>query len=796
MDLQLNPAGASAKLGARMDQSDQSETPRNLFLLCLLLGAVTLATYWPVGHHGFVNYDDPDYVTANEVVQRGLTPAGVSWAFTTGHASNWHPLTWLSHMLDVQLYGLQPAGHHLTNVVFHALNAMLLLLLLHQMTRALWRSALVAALFALHPLHVESVAWVAERKDMLSTFFGLLSLLAYARYAQPARRGHPASSMAFLRSPAYWLAGLCLALGLMSKPMLVTWPFVMLLLDFWPLRRFELSTPNPQPSTLNFHLSSLQSLVLEKLPFFALAALSAAVTLMVQHGAMTNTELLPLGARVANALLAVTQYLQQTVWPANLAVFYPLPTSLPPGQLVAAGALLGGITALAVRWARRHPPVLVGWLWFLGTLVPVIGLVQVGAQARADRYTYLPLIGIFLAVSWSLPLLVRFSRGARWLVSIMGLAALLALAVTSRAQVQHWRDDRALCAHAAAVTPGNYMAWGGLGIVEVKAANWPAAMTNLTRAYEYAQAHHTERSVSYYLGVALQMQGKPKAALPYLEDCIVSAEIRPERDHRLGLSLMDAGRLPEAETAIRAALAAKPQNLDYQLGLAALYQAKGEAANAETAHRAACTSHPESALAAKAYGDFLISMAHRPAEAVVEYAAAVQLKPADAAYRQAYANALRRTGDFSAALAQLEAAFKISPPTVPELLDLADLFAQLGRPQRVLGAYNWALEREPDSVPALNNLAWLLATSPEDGVRNGNRAVTLAEKACTITEWKVAVLMGTLAAAYAEAGRFPEALAMADKAIAAAHANQQEDIAKRNTDLRERYRTGQPYREK
>ncbi len=774
-----------------------------LWLLCALLVASTLATYWPVLKNDFINYDDPDYVTANEVVKSGLTLDGVKWAFTTGHASNWHPVTWLSHMLDVSLFDLRPLGHHATNLVFHVANALLLLLLLRQMTGAVWRSATVAALFALHPLHVESVAWVAERKDVLSAFFGLLTLMVYVRFAQCKIQNaelkvrstpHPTlSPIEAERAERIWYGAALafFALGLMSKPMLVTWPLVMLLLDFWPLGR---TTPGGGRWEMGDG-KIWGRLGREKLPFLLLAIISSVVTVAVQHGAMAKTEIVPVGDRCGNAILAVTHYLQQTVWPAKLAVFYPFPTSFPPAELAVAIGILVAISVLGVRLARTHPFVIVGWLWFLGTLVPVIGLVQVGAQARADRYTYLPLIGVFLALSWSLPFLVLQRPRLKWIISAAVVAGLMALGVTSHRQLQHWQNDRSLCAHAADVTAENYMAWGGLGIVDVKAADWPRATTNLTRAYEYAQLHHTERSMSYYLGVALQMQGKPLEALPYLEQCVVSAEMRPERDHRLGLSLLEAGRLAEAEIAIQSALQAKPQNLDYNLGRAALLMAKGDAPHAEPIYSNAVANHPAAPVAHKSYGDFL-TLANRPAQAEPQYAAAVKLKPDNAAYRKAYANTLRRNGRLDRAGDQYEKAFALAKPTAQELLDLADLYAQLGQTGKVLNCYHQANESAPDSVPVLNNFAWLLATSPEAGVRNGKQAVVLAEKACTITEWKAAVLMGTLAAAYAEAGRFPEAVAMADKAIAKAREDKQDDVVKRNAELRELYRRGKPYREK
>ena len=403
-------------------------TRKQAVFICLLLTLLTAAVYAPVVKQGFINFDDPDYVTGNPRVQAGLTLASIQWAFTSSYSSNWHPLTWLSHMLDCQLYSLKPAGHHITNLLFHIANSLLLFGLLHRLTGALWRSAFAAALFALHPLHVESVAWVSERKDVLSAFFFMLTLWAYVRYTEksalsnqrsvagspasgtPAadngqrtaqhatRNTHPVSILHPPSSIFYLLALSFFALGLMSKPMLVTLPFVLLLLDYWPLGRLQLSTINPPLST-TVRPSTLRRLVVEKTPFFGLAAISCVLTFLVQNasGAMPSLAKSPLELRLANALVAYARYLGKTFWPSKLAVFYPYsPLSLDSWQVVGAALLLLTATAAVVLIGRRGPYLLVGWLWFLGTLVPVIGLVQVGKQSWADRYTYLPHVGLFL----------------------------------------------------------------------------------------------------------------------------------------------------------------------------------------------------------------------------------------------------------------------------------------------------------------------------------------------------------------------------------------------------------------
>ncbi|HZQ47531.1 MAG TPA: hypothetical protein VFC07_10995, partial [Verrucomicrobiae bacterium] len=367
---------------------------RTRLICCAVLALITVAVYWPVTRFAFINYDDTDYVIYNAAIQKGVTTAGVEWALKTGYASNWHPLTWISHMVDCGLYGLKPGGHHLTNLLFHTANVVLLFLILGQFTGAMWRSALVAALFAWHPLHVESVAWVSERKDVLSTFFWLLTMAAYGAYAKASKVQGPGSKV------GYCLALLAFALGLLSKPMVVTLPFVLLLLDYWPLKRIaELNKDN------------LARLVLEKIPFFILAMLECVVTFWAQKSgdAVVKSAALPFSARVANALVSYVRYLWKTIWPENLAAPYPFSHNWTFWTAAGAGLFLVIISAVVLWRIRAQPYLAVGWFWFLGTLVPVIGLVQVGIQSMADRYTYVPLIGIFIMLAWSIP-----DRWAKW----------------------------------------------------------------------------------------------------------------------------------------------------------------------------------------------------------------------------------------------------------------------------------------------------------------------------------------------------------------------------------------------
>jgi len=441
--------------------------------LCAALFLLTWAVYLDVGGCGFV-FDDGAYFFENRQIRSGLTPQSVTWAFTSSFGGNWFPATLLSHLLDVELFGISPAGHHLTNVLLHAINAVLLFLWLDSATGAVGRSFFVAALFAVHPLHVESVAWVSARKDLLSTLFGLLALRAYAGYVRQPRLGN-------YLAVAGWFV-----LSLLSKSMLVTLPFLLLLLDWWPLGRLR---PPSKPAGLArpaLARLSRRRLVLEKVPLFALAALSSGVAFFTQQqwGATVTTRYYAFPARAANALVAYGSYLLKTVWPAKLAVFYPhLGPSIPRWQWIAAAAVLAALTALALAKRRGHPALLTGWFWYLGTLVPVIGLLQVGSQAMADRYTYLPLVGVFLLAAWELPRsTTRIGPAASRPWAAAGACAVVVLAVLSWAQVRVWKNNLTLFAHAARVVPGNWFAQIGVGLELERLGRVDEAATHFVEA--------------------------------------------------------------------------------------------------------------------------------------------------------------------------------------------------------------------------------------------------------------------------------------------------------------------------
>jgi Tfp pilus assembly protein PilF len=489
---------------------------RSDVLICLFLVIAILAVYWQTNYHEFINFDDSSYILQNQHVQNGLTSESISWAFGFADIAYWHPLTWLSHMLDCQIYGLIPGMHHRTSLIFHIVNSILLFFVLQKMTGALWKSAFVAALFALHPINVESVAWVAERKNLLSTFFWMLTMLAYVYYTR-----HP-------NLYRYFLTLLLLMLGLMAKPMLVTLPFVLLLLDYWPLGRLR------QQSTFN--------LILEKIPFFALSAVSAYISsLSVQlYGIVVSTELVPMKLRLANALVSYVKYIEKMIWPKNLAVFYPFPDTLPIWQVFGAGLFLVSISSLVLLNFRKKPYLCIGWLWFLGTLIPVIGLKQAGLwPAIADRWAYVPLIGIFLIISWGIPELVSKWRHKKIGLALAATVLLLVLMTVTWLQVRCWTNSVSLFKHTFEVTANNYITHFKLG----------EALTELDK---------TEEAISHYREV---LRLKPSYALAH---------------HNLGVILADQGRTNEAMNHYIAALTMNPKLERTHNNLGTILNSKGE----------------------------------------------------------------------------------------------------------------------------------------------------------------------------------------------------------------------------
>jgi protein O-mannosyl-transferase len=604
--------------------------------ICVGLFILTWAVFIQTLRYDFVNYDDPHYVYQNTRIISGINVANVAWAFTHVHSENWHPLTTITHMLDCQLHGLNAGWHHFTNVFLHCLAVVLLFVALERMTGALWRSAFVSAVFAVHPLHVESVAWISERKDVLSALFFMLTLLAYLHYTRAPSIGR------------YVTVGLVFAFGLMAKPMLVTLPFVLLLLDYWPLGRFEARRSNT--------VRQLKRLVLEKVPLITLSAVSSIVTFLAQRGAIGWTEQLPMSERISNAFVAYVVYVRQMFWPARLAVFYPHPENRLPGWEVSLALIvLVGITAAAFVFRKKAPYFVIGWLWYLGMLVPVIGLLQVGWQGHADRYTYLPQIGLYIAVTWAVTDLTRSWRVQR--IALAAAAVLIVGALSCRAwlQTSYWRDSETLFTHALAVTTNNDVALNNLGII-----------------------------------------------------------------------FLDKGQLDDAISKLEAAIDLRPENAPAHDNLAKALLKKGQVT-----------------------------------EAMVHYRKFLELEPANVEARNTLGTALIQQGHVRDAIDQWQEVLAI----------------------------------QPENGNAASNVAWVFATCPEDSIRDGTRAVELAEKAFRISGGKIPMIYRVLAAAYAENGRFADAIETAQRGAELATSQGNPALAAELESNIALYQSGRPLRD-
>jgi protein O-mannosyl-transferase len=546
---------------------------RLTFYVSSILAIVTLLLYWPARGFDFILVDDHVYVFQNPHVISGLSWDGIKWAFSTFDAGNWHPVTWLSHMLDCSIYGLFPGGHHISGILFHTANTVLLFLLLKRLTAKLWPSAFVAALFAWHPLHVESVAWVCERKDVLSTFFLLLTIWAYSRYARQPSRGN------------YFLALALFALGLMSKPMLVTLPCLLLLLDYWPLNRIQ-NAPG-QPNAIRQWLK----LAVEKIPFFFLSLLGCVMTLGAQSssGAVRSMARFPLVLRVTNAVSGYGLYLAKAIWPSKLAVFYPLPTE-PPWALFAVSALvLLAVTGVAFAWRSWFPWLIIGWLWFLGTLVPVIGLVQVGSQSMADRYTYIPYIGLFVMLAWGVDFWVK-KRGAIRVVAVpICVALLVGCTWVARTQLGYWRGSIPLFEHALKVTPDNTFSHHNLSYSRILAAG---PIDPIPRYRALLSPTPTDRATRYYLSFDEPAFGRLDRAATQLSETL---NYNPRSDtlhNNLGIVLFEQSKLDDALEEFRKAIELNPKSPWPRFNCAVAFEEKGMAQLAASNYAKALALRP------------------------------------------------------------------------------------------------------------------------------------------------------------------------------------------------------------
>ncbi len=774
--------------------------------VCLLLLVCTAAVYGQTIGHEFIQYDDHEYVYENTHVRRGLTWEGAGWAFTTLWAGNWHPLTWLSHMLDCELFGLRPGYHHLVNVLLHILNSMLLYLVLRRMTGAVWRSAAVAALFALHPLHVESVAWVSERKDVLSTLFFMLTLWAYAFYVarpSPVRIG-----------PVV----VALGLGLLAKPMLVTAPFVLLLLDFWPLGRFR---PKEGEGL------SLKRLLVEKIPLFALVAASSLATLVAQQrgGATAAIDAVPLGHRAANAAASYGTYVGKMLWPRNLAFFYPYRDSVSTAEWLVPALLLVGVTALVIglSWRYRYMPV--GWFWYLGTLIPVIGLVQVGKQSMADRYTYVPLIGLFLMGVWGLADLASNSRRGRVLLTSGIGGVLIACMVGTWFRVGLWRDGVTLFGQALEVTEGNALAHSNLGLALAERGRTEEAIHHYRAALRIDPTLDTAHG---NLGNALIEQGEREEGIRHLEQALGAKSASAKAHNNLGNEFMLQGETEKAIEHYEEALRIHPEQAATHSNLGNALMSAGRPEEGMAHYREAIRIDPEFAQPHNNLGLALAQQGNRD-EAIVHLREALRLDPsyadghfnlgallaqldrveeATGHYREAiridpaYARAHYELGGLSAGKGEPGEAishFRNALAGNSEYFEahgrLAVVLADQGKHKEAAFHYSEAIRLRPGDPGAYNNLAWIRATHPDPDLRNGAEAVRLAEKACSLWGQKEPNLLDTLAAAYAEAGRFSEAVATLEQALVLAPSATPDRRASQLEARLQGYRAGRPHRE-
>jgi tetratricopeptide (TPR) repeat protein len=626
-------------------------------LVTLTLTVLIVLVYQQARHFQFVDLDDPTYVTANANVQAGLTWANALWAFTTGHPPYWHPITWLSHMLDVELFGLDAGAHHLTNVVIHTANTLLLFGWLRRTTKAFWKAAFAAAVFAVHPLHVESVAWVTERKDVLSALFWIAALWAYVAYAaRPSRLRY------------LWVLGAC-GLALMSKPSAVTLPAVLLLVDVWPLRR----------ATLPGERAIWMRLVMEKLPLVALALATSAVTIVFQArmGAVSSLGTLPLGARVMNAAVDYVLYLGKTAWPTHLAAFYPL-RSWSISAALGAALGLAAVTLATVRLSRTHPYLIVGWLWYLVTLVPMIGFVQVGAQAIADRFMYLPMIGLLIIVAWGVPDLVARWPGwvGRRLVPAVGAAALLMGALTARVAAAAWSDDVTLWREAIRSTENNYLAYVNLGSALLKRDDLPGALG----AYTSALAALRDEYPAYRAAVHIN----------------------------IGLVYTRQRRTADALEQFSEAARLDPHSAEAQLNEGAALASLGQTTAAVDHFSAALEDEPDDLAALIAMGSALLTRG-QPAAAIPYYVEAARIDPGNAETHNALGSALAMAGRRDDAMTEFQAALRLNPGLASGYFNLAVLLATAGRFDEARQNVEEALRLDPSYAPARQLLSTLPA---------------------------------------------------------------------------------------
>jgi len=655
------PAVTDSTLTRKMTRSSNRTLQKILISLALFVAVIVV--YFPMRHCGFINLDDPRFVTENPNIRSGLTWQSVRWSFTAGllrddpNADYWRPVSFLGHALDITLFGLNPAGHHLMNVGIHAVAAVALFLVLQSMTGASWRSAFVAALFALHPLRVESVAWVTEQKDVLGGLFFVLTLGAYVRYV----RG-PFSIARYL------LVFVLFALALMSKAMVMTLPFVLLLLDYWPLGR--MSGAQPATEATDRATKTPGELVKEKVPLFALMMASCLATFLMNH-AKNQTALLqvPFGTRIGNILISYVAYIGKMLWPINLAVWYPLHLDLSVATALVAGVGLVAFTIVVISNRQQRPWLVTGWFWYLGMLVPVIGLFQGAGEAMADRFTYLPSIGLTIMLCWSVPCRSLDRRDVRIGVGIVGVAALAACAVLSRIQIGYWNDSETLLQHAVAVTQGNWLAETNLGTALMRSGRTPEAIDH----FESALQAKPDLAEAYYdLGNASGRLGRTDEAIGYYEHALRINTDYVEAHCNLGIALMQMGRTTEAIPHLEQAVRLMPGHVEAQYNLATA-----------------------------------LGMTGRTTEAIEHFQAVLQIQPGHKQARNNLGMALAALGKYADAIEQYQFALQIDPAFLAAHFNLGMALEKMGKVPEAIQQYQQALQIKPDYAAAQNALVRL-----------------------------------------------------------------------------------------
>jgi tetratricopeptide (TPR) repeat protein len=690
------------------------------FIVCFLLVVITLMAYRQLPSHGFLSFDDNEYITQNAHIQQGLSLENIAWAFNFVDIAYWHPITWIFHMLFFQLFGMNPSMHHLMNLFLHIANSLLLFMVLKRMTGALWQSAFVAFMFALHPLNVESVAWVSELKNVLSTFFWMLTMLLYVRYVE-----HPG----FYR---YLIMIFVFALGLMAKPMLVTLPFILLLLDYWPLNRFNIFQSSNKGNGLSryiangFRWSRVLHLILEKVPFLSLSAVCIYLSsLSLQRPCVViSTAMVPMKLRIANAIISYVGYIKKMAWPYNLGIFYPFPIAIPPWMVASAGLFLVCITCLSFRWARTNPYFTLGWLWYIGTLVPGIGLVQAGLwPSMADRFAYVPLIGLFIIIAWGIPDLVSRWRFKKLIIASIAVAFILNFGVTTYLQNRYWANNISLYKHTLDVTKDN------------------------------AIAHQK-------LGEALLSKGKTTEAARHFCEALRITPSLTGANLNLGVILRGQGKLEEATEHFSRVAQLEPSSVN---------------------------AYCEIAVTMEKQNNFEVAVRY--------YLKALRLKPDSAEIHNNLGIILARQNKEADAMFHFKEAIRINPDYAPAHYNLGKIYANQQNVKEAILNFKKTLQLNPNMAQALYNLSWILASHKDDKNRNGKEAVRLATELCKITTNQQPLSLDALAAAYAETGEFDIAVSTAQKGLELAKRQGPKELVLGLKKRLALYRKGQPYRQ-